>query len=94
MRKEEYLCTILDLEGQKGYIQSKDIVEAVRVSAATVSGMLASLAEDELIIHERYGGIALTERGVLAAGAFIRSLSKRAEYLQNNVQPLLDKLVD
>ncbi len=62
-RKEDYAEIIYELIREKGYAKPVDIANHLHVTAPTVTIMLNKLREEQLIIHEKYGGIVLTEKG-------------------------------
>ena len=62
-RTEDYVEIIYELIREKGYAKPVDIASHLHVTAPTVTGMLDRLREEQLLLHEKYGGIVLTERG-------------------------------
>ncbi len=62
-RKEDYVEMIYELIREKGYAKPVDIASHLHVTAPTVTGMLDRLREEQLVVHEKYGGIVLTEKG-------------------------------
>ncbi len=62
-RKEDYVEMIYELIREKGYAKPVDIASHLHVTAPTVTGMLDRLREEQLVVHEKYGGIILTEKG-------------------------------
>jgi Mn-dependent DtxR family transcriptional regulator len=62
-RKEDYVEIIYELIREKGYAKPVDIASHLHVTAPTVTGMLDRLREEQLLVHEKYGGIVLTEKG-------------------------------
>lgn len=60
---EMYLETILILSRQKNMVRAIDIVEEMGYSKPSVSRALAKLREQEYILVDRGGYIALTESG-------------------------------
>jgi Mn-dependent DtxR family transcriptional regulator len=62
-RIEDYAEIIYELIREKGYAKPVDIANHLHVKAPTVTIMLNKMREDGLIVHEKYGGIVLTERG-------------------------------
>ena len=62
-RTEDYVEIIYELIREKGYAKPVDISTHLHVTAPTVTGMLDRLREEQLLIHEKYGGIVLTEKG-------------------------------
>ncbi len=66
-RKEDYVEIIYELIREKGYAKPIDIANHMHVTPPTVTGMLDGLRRERLVVHEKYGGIALTERGLAMA---------------------------
>jgi Mn-dependent DtxR family transcriptional regulator len=62
-RKEDYAEIIYELIREKGYAKPVDIANHLHVTAPTVTIMMNKLREEQWIIHEKYGGIVLTEKG-------------------------------
>ncbi len=54
---------IYELIREKGYAKPVDIASHLHVTAPTVTGMLDRLREEQLVVHEKYGGIVLTGKG-------------------------------
>ena len=54
---------IYELIREKGFAKPVDIASYLHVTPPTVTGMLDRLRQEQLIVHEKYGGIALTEKG-------------------------------
>src|SRR5207244_10571551 len=61
-RKEDYIEVINELIREKGYAKPVDIAKNLHVTPPTVTGMLNKLREEQFIVHEKYGGIVLTEK--------------------------------
>ena len=72
-RKEDYVEIIYELIREKGYAKPVDIANHLHVRPPTVTGMLDRLHSEQLILHEKYGGITLTADGENMA----RSLGER-----------------
>jgi Mn-dependent DtxR family transcriptional regulator len=68
-RKEDYIEVIYELIREKGYAKPVDIAKNLHVTPPTVTGMLNKLREEQFIVHEKYGGIVLTEKGSSMADA-------------------------
>jgi DtxR family transcriptional regulator, manganese transport regulator len=62
-RKEDYIEIIYELIREKGYAKPVDIANHLHVTPPTVTGMLGKLREEQLLVHEKYGGITLTDKG-------------------------------
>ena len=70
---EDYLKTIYALgERDGGPVTTSGISERLGLSASSVSGMLRKLADQGLLDHRPYGGIALTDRGLASALRVVR----------------------
>lgn len=71
---ENYLKTIYIRQQEEGRrVKTKEIAEDLEVSLPSVSGMLKSLAGDELVEYEPYRGVRLTEKGQKLALRVIRN---------------------
>lgn len=64
--RENYLKVLLRLSGKEG-IRSIDVAEALGISKASVSCMMNRLKEEGYITKEKYGTVALTEKGIKEA---------------------------
>ena len=62
-RIEDYVEIIYELIRERGYAKPVDISSHLNVKPPTVTNMLERLDRDQLIVHQKYGGIILTERG-------------------------------
>ncbi len=60
---EDYLETIDSLIDEKGFAASVDIAERMHVSKPTVTSIVKKLDREGFLIHERYRGIKLTQKG-------------------------------
>ena len=80
-RLEDYLEVIYHLIHDKGYAYTVDIAENLRVKPPTVSSMLQRLAAKDYLVHERYRGIRLTDRGARIARSVIARHSIVSELL-------------
>jgi DtxR family Mn-dependent transcriptional regulator len=60
---EDYLEAIATLDTEKGFARVKDISGLMNVKNPSVSGALATLEKDDLVRHERYGYVKLTQKG-------------------------------
>ena len=72
---EDYLEAIDSLIDEKGFAASVDIAERMNVSKPTVTSMVKKLDRQGFLIHEKYRGIKLTQKG-----------KKLAEEMQNRHQ--------
>ena len=80
-RLEDYLEVIYHLIQDKGYANTVDIAENLRVKPPTVSSMLQRLASKDYLVHERYRGIRLTDKGTKIAKSVIARHSMVSELL-------------
>ncbi len=60
---EDYLETINSLIDEKGYAASVDIAERMNVSKPTVTSIVKKLHNQGFLVHERYRGLTLTQKG-------------------------------
>ena len=60
---EEYLEQIYRLEKEHGVARTKQIAEKVGVSLGTVTNTIETLKRRQLVTHEPYKGVTLTEAG-------------------------------
>jgi DtxR family Mn-dependent transcriptional regulator len=64
---EDYLEAISILEEEKKYVRVKDIARRMKVKMPSVTGALKSLVERNLVSHEKYEYVELTEQGAIIA---------------------------
>ncbi|MCW4037470.1 MAG: metal-dependent transcriptional regulator [Candidatus Bathyarchaeota archaeon] len=69
---EEYLEQIYRLEKERGIARTKHIAEMVGVSLGTVTNTIDALEQQNLVTHEPYKGVKLTEDGLRIAIDVIR----------------------
>ncbi|HVS85850.1 MAG TPA: metal-dependent transcriptional regulator [Gaiellaceae bacterium] len=69
---QDYAKAIYTLEAEGGPASTTALAERLDVRPASVSGMLRKLAALELVEHEPYRGVRLTERGRVVALEVIR----------------------
>ena len=81
-RKEDYVEIISELINEKGYAKPVDIANHLHVTRPTVTGMLDKLREEQLIVHEKYGGITLTDKGDSTAEALRKRHSLLVDFLK------------
>jgi DtxR family Mn-dependent transcriptional regulator len=60
---EEYLEWIYRLSKEQDEVSTTDLARSLKISPASVTGMLRRLAERGLIVHEKYHGVSLTDEG-------------------------------
>ncbi len=63
IRWEQYIETIDQVQGEKGYAKVKDVATALDVGLPTVTEMFGKLDEAGLINYEKWSGVTLTEEG-------------------------------
>ena len=64
---EDYLEAIYDLRDEQEQARVKDIAERLGVTMPSVSNALKALKDRDLIGHEKYGGVTLTDEGRITA---------------------------
>jgi DtxR family transcriptional regulator, Mn-dependent transcriptional regulator len=64
---EDYLEAILVLSRQKKVVRVRDIASYTRVAMSSVNGAVKRLLEQDLVIHERYEFVELSEKGAKLA---------------------------
>ena len=64
---EDYLEVIALLKKDGGVARVKDISRLMKVKTPSVTGALSILSDDGLVIHERYGYVDLTSKGMKLA---------------------------
>lgn len=69
---ENYLTEILRLENGDGAAATGALAARLKVARPSVTGMLQRLADDGLVVYERYHGVRLTPRGRRTARAVLR----------------------
>ncbi len=70
---QDYLKVIWTAqEWSQEKVSTKLLAERIGVSASTVSEAVRKLADQDLVVHARYGAITLTEEGRRAAVAMVR----------------------
>lgn len=69
---EDYLKAIYSIELGGNAASKADVAQRMGVASASVSGMMGRLAQQGLVVHERYGPVTLTEAGRRAALRTIR----------------------
>jgi len=70
--KEDFIKAIFQLKGDTDVVSNKKLVEALGVSAASVTDMNSRLLKENLIVHTPYQGVQLTETGLTVANQLIR----------------------
>ncbi len=69
---EEYLEWVYRLSKEQPEVSTSDLARSLKVSPASVTGMLKRLQERGLIVHEKYQGITLSAQGTEIALRTIR----------------------
>lgn len=64
---EDYLEAISIIGEKKKYVRVKDIAREMQVKMPSVTGALKSLAQKDLVTHEKYEYVELTEQGIMIA---------------------------
>ncbi|MGB9595614.1 MAG: metal-dependent transcriptional regulator [Candidatus Poribacteria bacterium] len=64
---EDYLEAISTLGQKKKYVRVKDIAKEMKVKMPSVTSALKVLAEKNLVHHEKYEYVELTEQGLAIA---------------------------
>ncbi|MEK7396354.1 MAG: metal-dependent transcriptional regulator [Candidatus Poribacteria bacterium] len=78
---EDYLEAISTLRQKKKYVRVKDIAKEMKVRMPSVTGALKALAEKNLVRHEKYEYVELTDRGLMIADEIKRRHSLVAKFL-------------
>ncbi|GKQ43208.1 Cro/Cl family transcriptional regulator [Companilactobacillus sp. RD055328] len=97
--KENYLKVVYELTLDFRKVNNKNIALIMNVSAASVTEMLSSLAEDGLIDHKPYNEITLTKAGQKVARELVKRhriwevfLSKKLNYEIDTLHEISDQL--
>ena len=64
---EDYLEAISTLKQKKDYVRVKDIAKEMKVRMPSVTGALKALTDRNLVRHEKYEYVELTEEGTKIA---------------------------
>ena len=64
---EDYLEAISTLNQKKNYVRVKDIAKEMKVRMPSVTGALKALTDRNLVRHEKYEYVELTEDGIKIA---------------------------
>lgn len=81
-REEDYLRALLDIITTKGYAKVRDISTNLKVSPASVVGMMKKLSHKKLVNYIKYEGITLTEEGKTNAEAISKRHKTFREFLR------------
>ena len=60
---EDYIESIYEIGLNGGDVRVKDIAKQLGVTYPSISGILKKLVEMDLVHHERYGAVTLTQKG-------------------------------
>ncbi len=77
--REDYLISILRLSDGDRNVKTTELATFMNVSPASVTEMTKTLANDGLVIYERYKGIKLSEEGMKIA----RQLRKKHHVIEH-----------
>jgi DtxR family Mn-dependent transcriptional regulator len=96
---EDYLKAIYKLQEDFGAVSTTALAEELRRSAASVTNMVKSLADQRLLEHEPYHGVRLTPHGEATALRIIRRhrviesyLIEKLGYTWDGVHPEAERL--
>lgn len=97
--KENYLKVVYELTLDFRKVTNKNIASIMNVSAASVTEMLSSLAEDNLLDHKPYNEITLTDAGQKIARELVKRhriwevfLSEKLNYEIDTLHEASDQL--
>jgi len=83
---QEYIEVIGDLERENRVARVKDIADRRGVSRSSVSNVLNQLMEKDLVAHEQYGHVTLTDQG--------RRLAKTLARRHRDIKDFLTKILN
>jgi DtxR family Mn-dependent transcriptional regulator len=69
---EDYIKATYEIQAKQGKVATNALAERLGVSPASVTGMIKKLAEMNLVTHEPYQGVRITESGRKIALEVIR----------------------
>lgn len=84
--REDYLINILRLTEGNSITKTTKIASCMKVSPASVSEMMKTLASEGLVKYKKYKGVSLTEKGIVYA----RQIRKRHHVLERFLIDYLD----
>lgn len=99
--EENYLKAIFKLSenNSNAKVLTNAIAEKLETTAASVTDMLKKLAQKKLIIHEKYYGVTLTEKGKKVAKNLIRKhrlwetfLAEKLQFTWDEVHEIAEQL--
>ncbi|MCX7704088.1 MAG: metal-dependent transcriptional regulator [Planctomycetota bacterium] len=79
--QQDYLESLYILSGREPVVRVRDIASFLRVKMASVTGMLRSLADKELVTYKRYGYAILTKEGEKIAKKIVKKHNESKEFL-------------
>ena len=80
---QDYLEAILVIGEEKKVVRIKDIARYLKVQKSSVVAMMRNLAKKNLIRHEHYGYVELTEEGLRQAKAIYQRHRLLFNFLHN-----------
>ncbi|MFC3882498.1 iron dependent repressor, metal binding and dimerization domain protein [Bacillus songklensis] len=80
--EEKYLEEIYKAVNQRGYARVSDVAQSLDVSVSSVSKMVRKLAGYQLVEHERYQYIKMTEKGILVGKQLVLKHQILATFFQ------------
>ena len=81
-RAEDYLRTIHKIIDQQGFAKTGDIASELDIKPASVVEMLHKLQKLNLVIHEKYGEVKLTKKGLFIAEAIRKRHNTFRKFLE------------
>ena len=91
---EDYLKTIYELQSESGKVSTTLLSDKLGVAPASVTGMVKKLASMQLLKHEPYHGVELTDTGKKIALEVIRHHRLVESYLAEALGVSWDKVHD
>lgn len=81
---DQYLKTIYLLQQvEQGPVSTGSIAERLEVSPASANEMIGKLADRELVDHEKYKGVELTDQGIVRARESLQTYCIIERFLAN-----------
>jgi DtxR family Mn-dependent transcriptional regulator len=77
--REDYLISILRLSDGDKNVKTTELASFMNVSPASVTEMTKTLADEGLVVYERYKGIKLSEKGM----AMARQIRKKHHVIEH-----------
>ena len=91
---QDYLKTIFAIQEENAVVTTMEIARAMKVSAASVTGMIKRLDRMKLVVHESYKGVRLTDAGEKIALEIIRHHRLLETYLREVMGYSWEKMHD